>query len=105
MELAPPVYEMISSQKHLDKAPITGSLKAMSRSFLEIADEALTLPQNDQLRLARTLLEKAEASGDLGVENAWDEEIERRIKKIDAGLAKSRPFSDVLRDIDQRFAK
>ena len=77
----------------------------MNRSFIEIADEALTLPQSDQLRLARTLLEKAEASGDLGVEAAWDEEIERRIRKIDAGLAESRPFADVLRDIDQRFGR
>jgi hypothetical protein len=33
----------------------------MNRSF---AEEALTLPQDEQLRLARRLLEKAEASGD-----------------------------------------
>ena len=77
----------------------------MNRSFLEIADEALTLPQNEQLKLARTLLEKAEASGDVGAEAAWDQEIERRIQKIDAGLAKGRPFADVLRDIDQRLAR
>ena len=75
----------------------------MNRSFVEIADEALTLPQSEQLKLARTLLEKAEASGDVGAEAAWEQEIERRIQKIDAGLAKGRPFADVLRDIDQRL--
>ncbi len=72
----------------------------MNRSFTELAEEVLNLPQAEQLKLARTLLESAEASGDIGVEAAWDEEIERRIQRVDAGLAKGRPFVDVLRDID-----
>jgi hypothetical protein len=77
----------------------------MNRSFAEIAEEALTLPQSEQLRLARTLLERAEASGDVGAEAAWEEEIERRIHKIDVGLAKGRPFADVLREIDRRLGR
>lgn len=77
----------------------------MNRSFGEIADEALALPQSEQLKLARTLLEKVEASGDVGAEAAWEQEIERRIQKIDAGLAKGRPFADVLRDIDERLGR
>ena len=77
----------------------------MSRSFSEIAEEALTLPQSEQLRLARTLLEKAEAVGDVGAEEAWEEEIERRIQKIDAGLAKGRAFADVLLDLDKRLGR
>lgn len=77
----------------------------MNRRFTEIAEEALSLPQSEQLRLARTLLERAEASGDVGAEAAWEEEIERRIQKIDAGLAKGRPFAEVLRDIDRRLGR
>jgi len=77
----------------------------MTRNYIEIAEEALTLSENEQLRLARTLLEKAEASGDLGAETAWDEEIERRIHKIDSGLAKGRPFSEVLRDLDRQLGR
>lgn len=65
----------------------------------------MTLPQSQQLRLARTLLEQAEASGDVGAQAAWEEEIERRIHKIDAGLAQGRPFADVLREIDRRLGK
>jgi len=57
------------------------------------------------LKLARTLLENAEAAGDVGAEAAWEDEIEHRIQKIDAGLAKGRPFADVLRDIDRRFGR
>ena len=77
----------------------------MTRGFTEIADDALTLPQSEQLKLARTLLESAEASGDVGADAAWEEEIERRIQLIDAGLAKGRPFADVLRDIDHRLGR
>ncbi len=77
----------------------------MKRSFTKIAEEALTLPQSEQLQLARTLLEKAEASGDVGAEAAWEEEIERRIHKIDAGLAQGRAFAEVLRAIDGRLGR
>ena len=77
----------------------------MSRDLATIAEEALKLPQNEQLKLARTLLEKNEASGDQETDAAWEQEIERRIQLIDAGLAKGRPFSDVLRDIDRQLGK
>jgi hypothetical protein len=77
----------------------------MNRRYSDVAEDALTLPQHEQLRLARTLLEKAEAVGEVGSDAAWEEEIERRIHKIDAGLASGRPFADVLREVDARFAK
>ena len=59
----------------------------------------------EQLRLARTLLEQSEAVGDVGVEAAWEEEIESRIKLVDAGMAKGRPFAEVVRDIDRQLGK
>jgi hypothetical protein len=77
----------------------------MNRGLAEIADEALALPEAEQLKLARALLERAEAAGDVGTEAVWEEEIERRIHLIDAGLAQGRPFAEVLRDLDQRFGK
>ncbi len=75
----------------------------MDRSFSNIAEEALKLPSNEQLRLARTLLESNEATGDLGAEAAWGDEMERRIQMVDAGLAKGRSFDEVLRDVNERF--
>jgi hypothetical protein len=77
----------------------------MSRELAAIAERALKLPQHEQLKLARTLLEKSEAEGNEGVEALWEQEIERRIQQIDAGLAKGRPFADVLRDIDRQLGK
>jgi predicted GTPase len=77
----------------------------MSRNLAEITDEALRLPQDEQLRLARMLLERSEDIGDLGADAAWEEEIEARIKLVDSGLAKGRPFSDVLRDLDRQLGR
>ena len=71
----------------------------------EITQDALRLPDNEQLRLARTLLEKSEASGDHDVEAAWEDEIERRIKSIDAGLAKSRPFVEVVAEVVRQLGR
>jgi hypothetical protein len=73
----------------------------MSLSYADIVDEALRLPQKEQLRLARTLLEHTEA--DAGVEAAWEEEIGRRVERIKNGTAKGRPAADVFRDHEARF--
>ncbi len=75
----------------------------MSSKLAEITQDALRLPHDEQLRLARTLLEKSEAIGDDDVEAAWEDEIERRIKSIDAGLAKSRPFAEVVAEVDRQL--
>ena len=77
----------------------------MTPELSEITEKALRLPQGEQLKFARTLLESSEASGDSGVESAWEQEIERRIQLIDAGLAKGRPFADVVRDIDRQLGR
>jgi Putative addiction module component len=74
-------------------------------SYAQLVDEALRLSRHEQLHLARTLLEHAEAEGDLGAEAVWEEEIERRIRLVDAGLAQGRPFADALRDLDKRLGK
>ncbi len=77
----------------------------MALSFDAIVDEALRLPPTDQLRLARTILERTEAEGDVGAEGAWEEEIERRIALVNSGLAEGRPFADVLKDVDRRLGR
>ncbi len=71
----------------------------------EITQEALGLPHEEQLRLARTLLERSEASGDAEVDAAWEDEIELRIRSIDAGIAKSRPFAEVVAELDRQFGQ
>lgn len=77
----------------------------MTPELSEITEKALRLPQGEQLKLARTLLENSEASADSGVDAVWEQEIERRIQLIDAGLAKGRPFADIVRDIDRQLGR
>jgi hypothetical protein len=77
----------------------------MNRSVAELTEEALSLPQSDQLKLARALLENAEAKGDVEVAAEWEKEIEQRIQLVDSDLSKGRPFGDVLRDLDRRLKK
>ena len=77
----------------------------MSSKLAEITQDALRLPHDEQLRLARTLLESSEANGQAEVDGAWEEEIERRIKQIDAGLARKRPFAEVVAEIDRQLGR
>ena len=77
----------------------------MSLSLNDIAKEALQMSTPDQLALARVLLENSEATGELNVAEAWEEEIERRINLVDSGRAQGRPFASVLQEIDRRFSR
>jgi hypothetical protein len=77
----------------------------VNRNVAEIAEEALQLPQNDQYKLARVLLENAEIKPAPDVDQAWEEEIEKRIAAIRSGKAKGRPFAEVLREIDQQLRR
>ena len=60
----------------------------MSTEMMErLRSEALMLSMPERAELAHDLLESLDAPADEGVEQAWDEEIIRRIAQIDAGQA------------------
>lgn len=77
----------------------------MGSKLSEITQQALSLPYEEQLRLARSLLERGEAAGDSDADAAWEDEIERRIQSIDAGMAKGRPFADVVAEVDRQLGR
>ena len=56
---------------------------AVTPELSEITEKALRLSQGEQLTLARTLLESNEASGDSGVDAAWEQEIEFAILRVE----------------------
>jgi hypothetical protein len=93
-----------AEKARLDKISLRRYNHGVSSKLAEITQEALGLPHQEQLRLARTLLESSEATGDSEVDSAWEDEIERRIKSID-GVAKSRPFSEVVAELDRQFGR
>jgi putative addiction module component (TIGR02574 family) len=61
----------------------------MSTEMMErLRSEALTLSLPERAELVHDLLDSLDAPADEGVEDAWGEEIIRRIAQIDAGQAK-----------------
>ena len=61
----------------------------MAEKAAEILKEALPLSEEERGELASALLESLDPMVDDGVEQAWEEEIARRIHEIDSGKVKT----------------
>jgi putative addiction module component (TIGR02574 family) len=72
-------------------------------SFEEILQSALQLPSFDRARLADRLIESLDGSGPTELDDAWAEEIERRIRDIDEGRVELLPGEEVLARLRSRF--
>ena len=69
-----------------------------------ILREALLLDVEERAEVAEVLLASLESEVDFGVEAAWDQEIERRIREMDAGAAEMIPWSEVRRRLHRESA-
>jgi putative addiction module component (TIGR02574 family) len=67
----------------------------MTRDVRELFREASELSESDRAELAGRLLQTLHGEPDEGVEAAWAEEIERRIRQIDSGEVKTIPWEEV----------
>jgi len=61
----------------------------------ELERAVLGLPAGDRARLAKRLIESLDQDSD--VEAEWDEEVARRVARIEAGEANLIPAEDVFR--------
>lgn len=75
------------------------------KALAEVTKYALELPFNQRFTLARILLDVSEAGdcSDPTVEEAWDQEIGRRIAAIHDGSAKCKSTAEVFAELDRRF--
>jgi putative addiction module component (TIGR02574 family) len=75
------------------------------KAISELAKDALRLPSDQRLRLARILLDLSEDNPESAaeVESAWEEEICRRMKAVEEGTAQARPLEEVFAELDRRF--
>jgi putative addiction module component (TIGR02574 family) len=75
------------------------------KAISEFAREAMELPSEQRLVLARMLIESSDDERDYSsdLELAWDAEISRRMEAVKAGTARSRSLDEVLADLDRRF--
>jgi putative addiction module component (TIGR02574 family) len=69
----------------------------------ELLECALRLPANDRLALATEILESVEGSEDPKWVASWAAELDRRVKELDAGTAKTIPWEQVKSEMLQRL--
>lgn len=69
----------------------------------EIESAAMELPLHERARLAERLL--ASLDQDSAVEEAWAEEIERRVKDCRSGALPAHPGADVLAEARARIER
>src|SRR2546430_14273064 len=68
----------------------------MARAVSEIEREIRELKPDEQERLLRALVEELDGPPDPGVEQAWLEEAQRRIRELDSGAVAAIPAEDDL---------
>lgn len=64
--------------------------------------QALELDEHERAELAGALLESIEPAPDENVEAAWHEEIDRRLRQIDAGEVEMIPWTEVRQRLHAR---
>ncbi len=66
---------------------------AVSRD--QVFREALELEQSDRAELAKLLIDSLDPAVEEGVEEAWMEEVTRRLSELDSGAAQTIPWDTV----------
>jgi putative addiction module component (TIGR02574 family) len=77
----------------------------MATKLEEVVEQALSLPGLERLSVARRILESVEPEAGEEVERAWEEEIIKRVEKIDSGTASGRSWEEIKKDFDSRFGR
>ncbi len=67
----------------------------MKSTTQQLYDRALDLDERDRAALAALLIESLEEEPEPGVEEAWREEIERRMAELDVGSVETVPWEEV----------
>jgi len=75
----------------------------MGETAEQLLKQALTLGEADRASLAGALIESLDSGSDPDAEQAWDAEIERRVKELEAGLVKTVPWSEVRQRLFRGF--
>jgi putative addiction module component (TIGR02574 family) len=70
----------------------------MSPDATDLLRKALALPEDERAALANTLLDSLDAATE-SVQEAWDEEVARRITELKAGKAVTVPWEDLHREL------
>jgi putative addiction module component (TIGR02574 family) len=77
----------------------------MSKTLTGVTRDAANLPGSERLKLARILLVLSDPTTESpdDVQDAWDEEIERRPQELRSGKVKSVPLEEITAKIEARL--
>lgn len=75
----------------------------MTEAAEEIKVKALELSDEDRAELAHLLLVSLDEEVEEGVEAAWDEELDKRVREIDSGQATGRDAFEVLAEMRNKY--
>lgn len=76
-----------------------GTMSPVSIETSKLLEKALKLPVGARAALAGSLIESLDEVIDENAEDAWAEEIARRVRELDSGKAKTIPWSKARRMI------
>ena len=74
----------------------------MTKKAEDLLRQALDLNEAERAELAGALLQSLEPPADAEIEAAWHQEVQRRLRDLDAGRAELVPWEDVR---EQLFAR
>ena len=79
----------------------------MPKTLAEITRDAAHLTPQDRLKLARIMLDTSEdgIEDSAEIDQAWNDEIERRIEEMRSGKVKGVPLEDVKRRIESKLQR
>ena len=75
----------------------------MVRDAAEVLRDALALPSEARAALVDSLIESLDRTIDEGAEEAWREEIYRRLQQIDSGAVQLIPWEEARRRLRSRL--
>lgn len=67
----------------------------MKSSAKHLLDQALKMSEDDRAAIAERLLASLDAKPDQAVEEAWQQEIQRRLSELDRGDVECVPWKEV----------
>jgi putative addiction module component (TIGR02574 family) len=76
----------------------------MTEEVVDILKKALALPVEARAALAGSLLDTLDEAVDEDAEASWEREIASRIEQLDAGIAKTIPWTEVRRRLTAKLS-
>lgn len=74
----------------------------MSSALEKLSKQAIDLPRDQRLALARILLEQDEQAVE-DADKAWDAEISARVRAVQEGRTEGIPYEQVLARVDRQL--